>query len=161
MATLKSIDINGTLLLDFIYPVGSIYTTTNDSFDPAARFGGTWKKLSGVFLYANESGMSSKSTGGEKTHTLTTAEMPKHGHSLQSNINYADRAALTGSNWELSPVKRGSVTYTGDTGGGCAQQYATLLLLLNVGENCLKRLKTFFHHLKKGGKTKWQLLNLL
>ena len=141
MATLKSIDINGTLLLDFIYPVGSIYTTTNDSFDPAARFGGTWKKLSGVFLYANESGMSSKSTGGEKTHTLTTAEMPKHGHSLQSNINYADRAALTGSNWELSPVKRGSVTYTGDTGGGLRTTICHLTALAQCGRELLKKVK--------------------
>lgn len=151
MATLKSIDINGTLLLDFIYPVGSIYTTTNDSFDPAARFGGTWKKLSGVFLYANESGMSSKSTGGEKTHTLTIAEMPKHSHTYYSPVVQVVAPGNSSSKCYGNYNKQ-YIINTSNSGGGCAQQHATLLLLLNVGENCLKRLITFFQYLKKGGK---------
>mgnify|MGYP004581864691 CR=1 FL=1 len=118
MATLKNIDINGTLLLDFIYPVGSIYTTTNDSFDPAARFGGTWKKLSGVFLYANESGMSSKSTGGEKTHTLTYAEMPKHSHTYYSPIVQKVAGTTTGNNY--GNYNKQYIINTSDSGGGAA-----------------------------------------
>lgn len=33
-------------LYGMVYPVGSVYSTKNASFDPAAFFGGTWEKIS-------------------------------------------------------------------------------------------------------------------
>ncbi len=138
MATLKSIDINGTLLLDFIYPVGSIYTTTNDSFDPAARFGGTWKKLSGVFLYANESGMSSKSTGGEKTHTLTIAEMPKHSHTYYSPVVQVVAPGNSSSKCYGNYNKQ-YIINTSNSGGGVRTTTCHLTTLAQCGRELLKK----------------------
>ena len=44
-------------LLDFIYPIGSIYQSTKN-ISPATFLGGTWKQLKGTFLYAATSGVS-------------------------------------------------------------------------------------------------------
>ena len=73
------------LPVDEIYPVGSIYMSVN-STDPGTLFGGTWARITGKFLLAATDGGSSGAsqaagnTGGEATHTLTTDEMPSHGH---------------------------------------------------------------------------------
>lgn len=66
-------------LLDKTYPVGSIYMSVN-STSPASLFGGTWEQIKDRFLLAAGSSYSAGSTGGEATHTLTTAEMPAHHH---------------------------------------------------------------------------------
>lgn len=54
-------------LLDIIYPVGSIYTTTTEN-SPADSIGGTWVKIEGRFLRAADSGENSTETGGSKKH---------------------------------------------------------------------------------------------
>ena len=66
-------------LLDFVHPVGSIYWSSNDT-DPATLFGGTWVRIKDKFLWAKGDSDTLNSTGGEKTHTLTTDEMPSHTH---------------------------------------------------------------------------------
>lgn len=66
-------------ILDFIYPVGSIYMSYSHN-DPATMFGGTWVRLTGGFLWASQAGDIIGQTGGEKTHTLTVAELPAHTH---------------------------------------------------------------------------------
>lgn len=71
-------------IVDLIYPVGSIYMSVN-STSPATLFGGTWEQLGGRFLLGADSSYSAGSTGGEKTHTLTTEEMPSHNHSGSTN----------------------------------------------------------------------------
>lgn len=66
-------------ILDFVYPVGSIYLAYNHT-SPATLFGGTWVRLENAFLWATPSSGTIGATGGEKTHTLTTNEMPSHTH---------------------------------------------------------------------------------
>ena len=34
-------------MLDAIYPVGSVYLTIDDNFDPNEKFGGSWKLIQG------------------------------------------------------------------------------------------------------------------
>lgn len=63
------------------HPVGSYYYS-NNSTDPATLFGGTWTKVQNTFLYARGSADSLNSTGGARTVTLTTANMPPHTHTL-------------------------------------------------------------------------------
>lgn len=67
-----------------IYPVGSVYISTS-STDPTTIFGGKWTRLKDRFLLAAGDTYSAGSTGGEATHTLTSAEMPSHAHNLSSD----------------------------------------------------------------------------
>ena len=75
-------------LLDSIYPIGSIMIK-DDATDYSSYLGFTWEKVfAGVTLVGldteqtefNEIGK----TGGEKTHKLTTDEMPNHSHMYPS-----------------------------------------------------------------------------
>lgn len=90
MAIVKDLIVGDKSLLDLTYPVGSVYSSTN-STDPSDLFGGTWKSLEGMVLVGvdqNDSDFStSKKTGGEKTHTLSTTEMPSHHHNFSAKID--------------------------------------------------------------------------
>ena len=68
-------------LLNAIYPVGSIYMSTNNN-SPQNFLGGTWVRIEGRFLLGAGSGYNVNATGGEATHTLTTDEMPSHNHDI-------------------------------------------------------------------------------
>jgi len=78
-------------LLDFFYPVGTIYETTSSDLDTVAKmnahFGGTWEFYgAGRVLVAKSTDDTEfdtiGKTGGEKAHTLTVAEMPSHNHDI-------------------------------------------------------------------------------
>ena len=80
-----------TDLLKLIFPIGSTYTTQENT-NPSTILGfGTWERFKGMVAvgldendadkYFNEIGK----TGGEKTHILTEAELPQ----LSGNINVA------------------------------------------------------------------------
>lgn len=66
-------------LLDFIYPVGSIYMSYSHN-SPADLFGGTWVRLTGGFLWASQDGDTIGQTGGAKEVTLTLEQIPAHTH---------------------------------------------------------------------------------
>ena len=68
-------------VLESVYPVGSIYTST-DSTSPATRFGGTWVQIKDRFLLAAGDSYAAGGTGGAATVTLTTANLPSHTHSV-------------------------------------------------------------------------------
>lgn len=81
-------------LLDNIYPIGSIFISTNTT-NPSTYFGGTWERIKGRFLLAaDDSTYKIGSTGGEATHTLTTAEIPSHNHTGSTNSTGAHRHDL-------------------------------------------------------------------
>lgn len=73
-----------TYLLEYIYPVGSIKMTA-DNTNPSTYLGGTWvawgagKVPVGVDTTDTDFATVEK-TGGEKEHILTTNEMPSHEH---------------------------------------------------------------------------------
>lgn len=63
-----------------IYPVGHIYISMS-STNPGTLFGGTWKAISqGRALIGVGDGYEPGNVGGEKTHKLTTNEVPAHTH---------------------------------------------------------------------------------
>lgn len=74
-----------------IYPVGSIYmsATMSTAAQVQAAFGGTWVAWGagrvpvGVDTTQTEFD-AVEETGGEKTHTLTIAEMPSHAHKVHA-----------------------------------------------------------------------------
>ena len=76
---------NFCYLLNALYPVGSIYVS-KDPTDPAELFGGSWKRIKERFIWAIGDNENPGDTGGEKTHTLTEAELPKLSGSI---LNFA------------------------------------------------------------------------
>ena len=91
-------------LIDIIYPVGTYYETTNANCDPnVAWTGTTWQRITdGRVLIAGGGDYSVGSNYGEKTHKITTAEMPAHNHSASTANNGAHTHArgtmnITGS----------------------------------------------------------------
>lgn len=110
-----------TLILESVYPVGSIYMSVN-STSPATLFGGTWKAIQGKFLLgADGNAYKAGNTGGEAAHTLTEREMPSHKHSIwfpndggeqSAEIGYPDTGSKNTYYAEASK--------TSGTGGGAA-----------------------------------------
>lgn len=76
------LEIHGKKLIDYIYPIGSIYMSVNAT-SPANLFGGSWTQLKDRFLLGAGSTYTAGSTGGAATHKLTVAEMPSHNHSFK------------------------------------------------------------------------------
>jgi len=72
--------------LDTIYPIGSIYTNATNSTNPGTLLGfGTWVSFGAgrvpVGIDSSDTDFdTAEETGGAKTHTLTTSEMPAHTH---------------------------------------------------------------------------------
>jgi len=78
-------------MLNTVYPVGSIYMSVNNT-NPSTIFGGTWVSWGAgkvpVGVNANETEFNSvEKTGGAKTHTLTTQQMPSHTHTFHGNAH--------------------------------------------------------------------------
>lgn len=76
-------------LLDYIYPVGSIYMTTSNT-NPSSIFGGAWESWGhGRVPVGVDTGDSmfnaAEKTGGEKTHKLSINEMPSHQHTTSGS----------------------------------------------------------------------------
>lgn len=111
-----------SLILEAVYPVGSIYMSVNN-VSPATLFGGTWKAIQGKFLLgANGGAYKAGTTGGEATHTLTTSEMPSHNHALYYPNAGADDHSAPG-NYPDGPSDStyyAVSSYTSKEGGGKA-----------------------------------------
>lgn len=81
-------------IVNKIYPIGSIYLSVSE-VDPAILFGGVWESFSagrtlvGVDTSQTEFNTVQK-TGGEKTHTLNSNEIPSHSHTIFANTDYRE-----------------------------------------------------------------------
>lgn len=82
-------------LINLIYPVGAIYISVNNA-NPSTLFGGTWQQISDTFLLAAGSTYTAGSTGGEATHILSEAEMPRHIHKMAFNWTSGGSASTSG-----------------------------------------------------------------
>lgn len=111
-----------TEILKAVYPVGSIYVNATDSTNPGTLLGfGTWAAFgSGRVMVGLNSGDTdfdtAEETGGAKTHTLTTDEIPGHTHTVQ----YGLAGVGTGSNLAARLDVTGNNELTTSTGGGSA-----------------------------------------
>ena len=117
-------------LLDFFYPIGTIYETKNSSFDPNKEWGGSWERIKGKFTVGVDEGdtdfsMSGK-TGGTKSvshkhntysHVLTKDEIPSHNHSINDAYGKLTTGGASSGN---NNVYIGAlvINSTGYTGGG-------------------------------------------
>ena len=108
-----------TLMLDNVWPVGSIYMSVN-STNPGTLFGGTWTQLQNRFLLGAGSSYTNGATGGEATHTLTTNEMPSHKHDrvlVDGNPNFP----LGSESGSQGPANRRKMATSADAYGFYAQ----------------------------------------
>ena len=73
-------EIAGSLNVDKVYPVGSIYMTVNN-VNPATLFGGEWQQIKDRFLLSAGNTYTAGNTGGSATKNIS------HNHKLKTNIN--------------------------------------------------------------------------
>ena len=117
--TNKTINVSDNTLsgmLDWFYPIGTIYETTSTDLDTTtkmnAHFGGTWEAYgSGKVLVAKSADTEFDTigkTGGEKTHTLTANEsgIKSHTHGAGALSGY-----LGGSTGTVAQAGSGSAVY--------------------------------------------------
>lgn len=68
-------------LLNKIYPIGCVYTSTVYT-SPNTLFGGTWEQITDCFLAAIGTSVNAGKNAGKRSITLTTANLPSHAHSM-------------------------------------------------------------------------------
>lgn len=105
----------GKILADILYPIGSVYMSTN-STSPATLFGGTWTKIEGRFLWATVN--TPMRTGGSGTHSHSAGSLvacydPKNYYS-----NALFRVKNVNGGWTLSGYMSESRGW--NDGGGSA-----------------------------------------
>lgn len=94
--------------IDFFYPVGSYYETSNADFDPNVTWGGTWiLENEGQVHVSAGSNYTIGDTGGEAEHKLTVAEMPSHTH---GHYYYGGSGATWGYNYTNGSSTKSAAT---------------------------------------------------
>lgn len=90
-------------LYEKVYPVGSVYMTSDDNFNPEEAFGGTWHHVTDdVYLKAVMSG--GGSTGGSTDHVITSSNLPPHVHGMKHTHNVSSKgyyAIATQKVWQF------------------------------------------------------------
>ena len=126
-------------VLDFFYPVGTIYTTEDKDFNPSTRWGGTWELIKDRMIIGAGNSYAVKSKGGSSSHahttgghTLTVNEMPSHNHPTTSNgqftVNNGGGSGISGipantPGWgSLSPADWWHVSVS-NTGGSASHSH--------------------------------------
>ena len=93
-------------LIDFFYPVGCYFETSDTSFDPNVSWGGSWAletpgqvHVSAGTGYTISGALSNTSDGGEKTHVLTPGEtaMKDHSHTINHGHGFTQPTVNGGS----------------------------------------------------------------
>ena len=120
------------MILNAVYPVGSIYMSIN-STSPATLFGGTWEAISqgrtlvgvgtGTDINGDSMTWTAEAEGGEYLHTLTVNEMPSHSHSTVyiSSFSGGNQNTRTGYGYNEVALNRSSYgNSVANTGGGQA-----------------------------------------
>ncbi len=117
-----------------IYPVGSIYISTND-INPSTLFTGTWEKIENRFLLASGSSYQLGSTGGETTHKLTINELPSHTHNASAGQFISTSPNVTPGtvmSFDSGQYKRYSMNSTSSTGGSKAHNNMPPYLVVSI-----------------------------
>ena len=139
-------------LIDFFYPIGSYYETSDANFDPNTAWGGTWSlEASGQVHVSAGTGYTIGSTGGEAEHTLTKEEsgLPQHKHgfvaptvtggstttgSMSAHASHTHKTGDSGfPNWVIS---KGAITSpTGALASGSSYKFLRTGTSFGFGTN--------------------------
>lgn len=109
-------------MLNFVYPVGSIYMSANN-VSPQTFLGGTWQQIQGQFLLAASGSYPAGSTGGAAQQTLATENIAAHNHGPAAgerflSIGGATNGALVSPGTGVMDVEWNANWATADTGSG-------------------------------------------
>ena len=119
-------------IIDIIYPVGSIYTTTGDTNPNTQWVGTTWERyaagrvLMGAGNYVDNGTTytyTNGATGGEAKHQLTIDEIPSHDHRAACSTNGSHTHGYTEyvsnkSPWHLGNDGAGNTQYSQTSAAG-------------------------------------------
>lgn len=109
-----------TSILDFVYPVGSIYMSVNAA-NPGELFGGTWERIKDRFLLSAGDTYAAGNTGGSAKATL-----PSHTHTFGSG-GYQMWGAKNGAgSTEPGNQISGTAKYYAAAKGGSTSNYKWL-----------------------------------
>ena len=100
------LDVSGDLgssLVNLIYPVGAVYISVASTNPESIWAGTSWSAFgAGRTLVSLSSGDSdfnvAEETGGSKTHTLTTAQLPSHAHNQPNHTHTQPNHTHSGPN---------------------------------------------------------------
>ena len=112
-------------IIDLIYPIGSIYISTN-SINPSTIFGGSWEQIKDKFLLGAGDTYSVGNIGGESSHVLTTSEMPSHTHTWsQSNCtNPGNHTHVVGADKDGGAGSNRYTVHISNNNTASGQQYS-------------------------------------
>lgn len=119
-------------LIDILWPVGSVYIST-DASNPSTKFGGTWSQITGGFIYGTTATSGSKggtgntgtgtstgkNNGNTGSTTLTVDQIPSHNHKIDIG-SFANGGEDWSSikNGHIAPQNNQGTTFTTRTSGG-------------------------------------------
>ena len=104
-------------LIDFFYPIGSLYQSSDNTFNPNTKWGGTWLKIEGRFILGSNSTKSVGDTGGNEKVTIEHRHLPDHTHPYTiHSCTFVEEKIQSITNTSRL-YANGASTPTGDTGG--------------------------------------------
>lgn len=124
-----------SMIIDLIYPIGSIYMTVSDTNPFETIKFGVWEKIENRFLLASSNIHMNGETGGEENHTLSINEMPKHSHKMKyDSIGWTALRQSSGTNGIL---ENNTSSYDGqysteEVGNGNAHNNMPPYLVVNM-----------------------------
>lgn len=110
--------------VDFIYPVGCLFITTDTNFNPNITFGGTWARLEGDVYLKNVPSTATDQpignySGTTNNHTIPITSMPSHAHGVYGALTGENKPITnTGNDWGVNTTKGWTTDGTSNTGGG-------------------------------------------
>ena len=110
-----------TDIVNIIYPVGSIYMSTEDDTVEKVqdKFGGTWVRYAeGTMLMSVDSNHAVNTTGGSSSVTLSTENLPSHSHSFTAKGSVTSTFSGIRAATENSGYHRHSLSKSVYNGGG-------------------------------------------
>ena len=131
-------NVNVVEVLKKAYPIGSVYINASNATNPASLLGfGTWSAFgAGKVMVGLDAGDTSfdtaGETGGEKTHTLTIAEMPSHDHAITAAGNELHLAnGSSGIGLTYGDSNGGSTVVISSKGSGSAHNNLQPYIVFN------------------------------
>lgn len=126
--------------IDFVYPVGSYYETSDTAFDPNIAWGGTWVletagqvHVSAGTGYAVSGALTNTTDGGASTVTLNATQIPAHTHGSESLTGYFSTRAYGTSGTGSDILVGGAGTVVGGIATHSSYTWSGSHSVINAG----------------------------